>query len=75
MQQRLIEQLTGSLRPSCFQSKKEMAEKIGVPYRSLLSVCDGHGGGKRTEHVINAILRYCIREHIQLDTIFPDDPA
>ena len=75
MQQRLIEQLTGRLLPSCFRTKKEMAEKIGVPYRTLLSVYDGHGSGKTTEQVIDAILRYCIREHIPLDTIFPDDLA
>ena len=74
MEQRLIDQLTGSLMPTCFQTKKEMAEKIGVPYRSLLSVCDGHGSGKTTEQVIDALLRYCIREHVPLDTIFPDDP-
>ena len=75
MEQRLIQQLTGSLLPSCFQTKKEMAEKIGVSYRTLLTVCDGNGSGKTTEQVIDALLRYCIREHVPLDTIFPDDPT
>ena len=75
MEQRLIQQLTGSLLPSYFQSKKEMAVKIEVPYRTLLSVYDGHGSGKMTEQVIDAILRYCIREHVLLDAIFPDDPT
>ena len=75
MEQRLIEQLTGSLLPSCFQTKKEMAEKIGVPYRTLLTACDGNDSGKMTGRVIDALLRYCIREHVPLDTIFPDDPT
>lgn len=75
MEQRLVQQLTGSLLPSCFQTKKEMAEKVDVPYRTLLSACEGHGSRKITEQIIDAVLRYCIREHVPLDTIYPDDPT
>lgn len=66
-----MEQLTEKFLKRYFQSKKEMAERMGIPYRTLLSACEGNGNRQTTENVVGCILRYCIREHIPLNDIFP----
>ena len=71
MERHLVERLMGNLMPYHFQSKKDMAEKIGIPYRTLLTVCAGNGSRQTAEKVVGNILRYCIREHVPLDTVFP----
>ena len=71
MEQLLLKKLIANLVPCHFQSKKDMAEKIGIPYRTLLAVCAGNGSRQTAEKVVGNILRYCIREHVPLDTVFP----
>lgn len=60
-----------NLMPEHFRSKKDMAEGIGIPYRTLLAVCDGSSSHQTAEKVVGSILRYCIRKHVPLDTVFP----
>lgn len=71
MEQHLVECLIENLMPSHFQSKKAMAARMGIPYRTLLAVCDGNSSRQTAEKVVSSILRYCIREHVPLDTVFP----
>ena len=73
MEQYLIERLTENLVGICFKSKKDMAGKIGISYSTFLSVCSGQSKKQTAENVIGRILRYCIREHISLDNIFPSE--
>ena len=75
MERHLIERLTGTLIDGTFQSKREMAEKVGIPYRAFLAANSGRSSSQSTEKIIGAILRYCIREHIPLDDVFPPKMA
>lgn len=71
MEKHLLECLMGNLLPGHFQTKKDMAVRIGIPYRTLLAACGGNGSRQTAEKVVGNILRYCIREHVPLDTVFP----
>ena len=50
-----------------FPNKKDMADALGISYRTLLNVCAGRGTTKNINEVTSAILRYCIQHHISLE--------
>ena len=49
------------------QSKKVLATEIEIPYRTLLKVHAGKGDKQNSTTVTNHILRYCIKEKIELE--------
>lgn len=62
-----INRLVTYLLKNHFHSKREMADALGISYRTLLNVCMGRGSPKNNNDVISAILRYCIQHHISLE--------
>ena len=50
----------------CFRSKKEMANEIGVSYRTLLNCCQGKSTHRAMNTVSAKLIRYCIKKRILL---------
>ena len=63
----LVLQLIDYLLEHSFASKRNMADALGISYRTLLNVCAGRGSTKNINEVTSAILRYCIQHHISLE--------
>ena len=63
----VILQMISFLLANVFPSKRNMADALGISYRTLLNVCAGRGSTKNINEVTSAILRYCIQYHISLE--------
>lgn len=66
----MLKSLVDYLLEHNFQSKKELAAAVAVPYRTLLKAYAGQGGKDITIRVTESVLRYCIQNHIPLDHAF-----
>lgn len=55
-----------------FCSKRAMAQKLELSYRTLLKVCAGKGSRRNLTTVTDRILRYCIQHRIPLDEALGD---
>ncbi len=51
-----------------FRSKKQMANALGLQYRTLLNACSGKCSSRCHEKVLKATLRYCVENGIKLDS-------
>lgn len=65
--EKLLVQVITCLLKNHFPPKRNMADALGISYRTLLNVCTGRGPTKNINEVTSAILRYCIQHHISLE--------
>lgn len=55
--EKLLAQVITYLLKNHFPSKRNMADSLGISYRTLLNVCVGRGSTKNINEVTSAILR------------------
>ncbi len=65
--EKLLAQVITCLLKNHFPSKRNMADALGISYRTLLNVCAERSSTKNINEVTSAILRYCIQYHISLE--------
>lgn len=58
MENRIIALVAEHLLNEQFRSKKQMANALGLQYRTLLNACSGKCSSRCYEKVLNATLRY-----------------
>lgn len=61
MENRIIALVAEHLLNEQFRSKKQMANALGLQYRTLLNACSGKCSSRCYEKVLNATLRYARR--------------
>ena len=59
MENRIIALVAEHLLNEQFRSKKQMANALGLQYRTLLNAFSGKCSSRCYEKVLNATLRYC----------------
>ena len=67
--EKLLAQVITYLLKDHYPSKRNMADALGISYRTLLNVCAGRGSTKNINEVTSAILRYCIQHQISLEPV------
>ena len=72
MENRIIALVAGHLLNEQFRSKKQMANALGLQYRTLLNACSGKCSSRCYEKVLNATLRYCVKNGIKLDSVIKE---
>ncbi len=71
--EKLLAQVITCLLKNHFPSKRNMADTLGISYRTLLNVCTGRSSTKNINEVTSAILHYCIQHHISLEPALQQD--
>ena len=66
MEYQVIQTLVQYLLATAFSSKKEMAQQMGIPYRTLLNACNAASSLRVKANATEQIIRYCIRQRIAL---------
>ena len=70
MENRIIALVAEHLLNEQFRSKKQMANALGLQYRTLLN--SGKCSSRCYEKVLNATLRYCVKNGIKLDSVIKE---
>lgn len=70
MEEKLTLHAAAYLLSNHFVSKKSMAIHLGISYRALLRLCNGHSSQHDTQNIMIGIARYCMQEHIPPEQLF-----
>lgn len=70
MEYQVVLSLSKYLLKSHFQSKRMMAQTLGIPYRSLLRIFNEQSYPGDVQRTMNAIATYCMRHSIPSEELF-----
>lgn len=70
MEYQVVFSLSKHLLKRDFRSKRIMAQRLGIPYRSLLRVFNEQSYPGDVQRTMNAIATYCMEQRIPPEELF-----
>ena len=72
MENRIIALVAEHLLNEQFRSKKQMANALGLQYRTLLNACSGKCSSRCYEKLLPATLRNCVKNGCRVESVVRD---